>query len=100
MASSGMLHRVAVVRTDIAEERITSIIRVTRIGELGTTLAVTNNRNTLRRNTSNPAFPMISSYTYDIRDHYHVVQGFGRKIKPFGHGKSLDHSSPPSCVID
>jgi hypothetical protein len=28
-------------------------IRVTRIGELGTTLAVTINRRTLRRNTSN-----------------------------------------------
>jgi hypothetical protein len=27
-----------------------SIIRVTRIGELGTTLAVTKNRRTLRRN--------------------------------------------------
>jgi hypothetical protein len=28
-----------------------SFIRVTRIGELGTTLAVTSNRRTLRRNT-------------------------------------------------
>jgi hypothetical protein len=42
---------VALVRTDIREERITSIIRVTRIGELGATLAVTNNENTLLRNT-------------------------------------------------
>jgi 3-dehydroquinate synthase class II len=40
MASSGMLHRVALVRTDISEELSVSIIRVTRIGELGTTLAV------------------------------------------------------------
>jgi demethoxyubiquinone hydroxylase (CLK1/Coq7/Cat5 family) len=31
-----MLHRVALVRTDASEERIASIIRVTRIGELGT----------------------------------------------------------------
>jgi hypothetical protein len=29
-----------------------SFIRVTRIGELGTTLAVTSNRHTLRRNTA------------------------------------------------
>jgi hypothetical protein len=33
------------------EECIASFIRVTRIGELGTTLAVTRNRRTLRRNT-------------------------------------------------
>jgi hypothetical protein len=40
MASSGMLRRMALVRTDVSEERSASIIRVT-IGELGTTLAVT-----------------------------------------------------------
>jgi hypothetical protein len=44
MSSSGMFRRVGLVRTDDSEERITSIIRVTRIGELGTTLAVTSNR--------------------------------------------------------
>jgi hypothetical protein len=42
-----MLRRVALVRTDVAEERIASIVRVIRIGELGTALAVTNNRSTL-----------------------------------------------------
>jgi hypothetical protein len=51
MASSGMLHRVGLVRTDVSEERNASMIRVARIGELGTTLAVTSNRCTLRRNT-------------------------------------------------
>jgi hypothetical protein len=45
-----MLRLVALVRTDVSEELITSIIRVTTIGEPGTTLAVTRNR-TLRRNT-------------------------------------------------
>jgi hypothetical protein len=34
---------VALVRTDVSEERITSIITVTGIGELGTTLAGTSN---------------------------------------------------------
>jgi hypothetical protein len=34
-----MLHRVALVRTDLSEEPSASFIRVTRIGELGTTLA-------------------------------------------------------------
>jgi hypothetical protein len=40
MPSSGMLRRVALERTDISAERSVSIIRVTRIGELRTTLAV------------------------------------------------------------
>jgi hypothetical protein len=48
MASSGMLRRVALVRTDVSEELSTSFIRVTRIGELGITLAVPSNRRTLR----------------------------------------------------
>jgi hypothetical protein len=52
MASSGMLRRVADVRTDVSQELRASIIRVTRIDELGTTLAVTSNRRTLRRDTA------------------------------------------------
>jgi hypothetical protein len=51
MASSGMLRRVALVRIDVSEELIASFIRVTRIGELGTTLDITSNRRTLRINT-------------------------------------------------
>jgi hypothetical protein len=43
MVSSGMLRRVALVRTDVSEQLSASFIRVTRIGELGT-LAVTSNR--------------------------------------------------------
>jgi hypothetical protein len=43
-----MLRRVAL---DVSEECITSIMSVTRIGELGTTLTATSNRITLRRNT-------------------------------------------------
>jgi hypothetical protein len=46
-----MLRRVALVRTDVLEELRASFIRVTRIGELGTKLAVTSNRRRLRRNT-------------------------------------------------
>jgi hypothetical protein len=47
MASSGMLRRVALVRTDVSEELSVSFFRVTRMGELGTTLAVINNRHML-----------------------------------------------------
>jgi hypothetical protein len=38
-----MLRRVALVRTDVSEELSASFIKVTRIGELETTLAVTGN---------------------------------------------------------
>jgi hypothetical protein len=44
-----MLRRVALVTTDDSEELSASIIRVTRISELGT-LAVASNRSTLRTN--------------------------------------------------
>jgi hypothetical protein len=47
MVSSGTLRRVALVRTDVSEELSASFIRMTRIGELGTTLAVISNRRTL-----------------------------------------------------
>jgi hypothetical protein len=36
MASSGMLRRVALVKTDVSEDLSASFIRVTRIGEPGT----------------------------------------------------------------
>jgi hypothetical protein len=42
-----MLRRVALLRTDVSEEHSASSIRVTRIDELRTTLAVTSNRRTL-----------------------------------------------------
>jgi hypothetical protein len=42
-----MLRSVALARTEVSEELRVSIIRTTRIGELGTTLAVTRNRRKL-----------------------------------------------------
>jgi hypothetical protein len=44
-----MLRRVALIRTDVSEERSASIIRVTIIGELGTTPAVTINRRPMEK---------------------------------------------------
>jgi hypothetical protein len=52
MQFSGVLRRVALVRTDFSEELIASIIWATRIDELGTALAETSNRPTLQRNTN------------------------------------------------
>jgi hypothetical protein len=47
-----MLRRVALVRNDVWETLSASFIRVTINGELRTTLAVTSNRRTLRRNAN------------------------------------------------
>jgi hypothetical protein len=46
MASFG----VSLVKTDISEECIASIIRVTRISEIDMTIPVTSNGSTLQRN--------------------------------------------------
>jgi hypothetical protein len=56
MVSSGLLRRVALVRTDVSEDPSASFIRVTKIGELGTTQAATSNRRTLRRTTPDDNF--------------------------------------------
>jgi hypothetical protein len=55
-----MLHHVALVRTDVSEERSASFIRVTRIGELGTMLAVTS-----KLNKSLPARTLIATVFWD-----------------------------------
>jgi hypothetical protein len=54
-----MLRRVAHVRTDISEEPSASIIRVTRIGELETTLAVTSVRRLLVTANVVPSSPIL-----------------------------------------
>jgi hypothetical protein len=59
MASSGMLHHVALVRTDVSEELSASFIRVTRIGELKATLAVTSNPRTLVTASVVPSSPIF-----------------------------------------
>jgi hypothetical protein len=43
MLPSGILHPVALVRTDVSEECITFVFSVKRFCDLGTTLAVTSN---------------------------------------------------------
>jgi hypothetical protein len=67
MPSSGILRLVALVITYISEESTASIIRVTKISELGTTLSVTSNRSTLWINTrttwrNNPEDDILHSH--------------------------------------
>jgi hypothetical protein len=63
MLFSGMLRRVALEWTDVSVENVASVIRVTRIGELGTTLAATSNRGTMRSTRSSET----SDFTRAIR---------------------------------
>jgi hypothetical protein len=49
MPYSAMLRLVALVRTNFLEESSASILRVKRIGELGTTLEISSNRRMLRK---------------------------------------------------
>jgi hypothetical protein len=49
MVSSGILRRVALVRTNVSEEPSASFIRVTKIGELGTTLVATSKMNAAKK---------------------------------------------------
>jgi hypothetical protein len=75
MASSGMLRRVALVRTDVSEDLSASFIRLTRIGKLETTLAVTSNRRTLRRN-------------FQFTDSCHPDEGGAKFLRNVGSYKS------------
>jgi hypothetical protein len=54
MSSSRMLCRVILQRTEVSWERIASIIRVTKLGKLGRTLALTRNRSTQLRFVQEP----------------------------------------------
>jgi hypothetical protein len=90
--SSGMLRRVALVRTDVSEELSASFIRVTRISELGTTLAVTSYRRTLRRNSvrrllvtasivpSSPILVTLMKESLRSSKTFVLTRGTGRKI--------------------
>jgi hypothetical protein len=62
MASYGMLRRVALVRTDVSEELSASFIRVTIIGELGTTLVAPSNR--LHADRVSPLYPQKSALKF------------------------------------
>jgi hypothetical protein len=61
MAFSGMLHLAALVKSDVSEGLSPSIIKVTRIGEVGTTLAVNSVRRLLVTANGVPSSPILFS---------------------------------------
>jgi hypothetical protein len=54
-----MLRHAAIASMDVSEEGIASIMRVTRIGELGTTLVVTSKVPLKRGNLKAPGIPRL-----------------------------------------
>jgi hypothetical protein len=64
MVPCGKLRRVALVRTDDSDESFAFIIRMTRIGELGTTLAVTSstNNSNIKRLCISSQRALVASY--------------------------------------
>jgi hypothetical protein len=60
-----MLRRVVLVRTDVSEELGTSIIRVTKISELGKTLPVTSIQFTANVVPSSPILVTLMMMTLD-----------------------------------
>jgi hypothetical protein len=85
MLSSGMLRRVALVIINVSEECIASIIRVTRIDELGT-LAISSKRSTLRRNTTRcyiiRATPATGDCHATATNETSLVTGVARIMQP------------------
>jgi hypothetical protein len=76
MASSGILRRVALVRTGVSVELSVSFIRESGIGDLGT-LAVTSNRRTLRRNAKS----LFTDHSDDSTDGASIDGTFVRDCK-------------------
>jgi hypothetical protein len=83
-----MLRSVALVRTDVSEELSASFIRVARIDEIGTTLAVTSNRrtkyNTFVKITNNPSPVTTSRISLCIYNkHQPLLSGFSGLTRPW-----------------
>jgi hypothetical protein len=76
-----MLRRVDLVRTEVSEELSASFIRVTRIGELGTMLAVTSNRRSvpeLRSGKVNKELTLFRT-SWNLEEEFYLAQN-GRLI--------------------
>jgi CRISPR/Cas system CMR subunit Cmr4 (Cas7 group RAMP superfamily) len=65
MPFSVIFRRLALVRTDVSEELSTSFIRVTRIGELRTTLAVTSNGHAAKKYI--PEDGILHSHRHEVK---------------------------------
>jgi hypothetical protein len=62
-----MLRRVVLVRTDVSGELRASFIRVTRIGQLGTTLAATGNKSTQHNISEDDILQNVTILTHHLQ---------------------------------
>jgi hypothetical protein len=85
-----MLCRVALEGTDVSEELSASLIRVTRIGELGTTLVVTSNQRTraIRRNI--PEDAILHSHRRENLKSYKGFTKYNQDILDIGTWRVVD----------
>jgi hypothetical protein len=74
-----MLCRVDLVRTDDSEAYSASIVKVTRIGELGTTLQISSYQRTLRSNTI-PEDRILHSHSRENLKSYKCLLHLGQYI--------------------
>jgi hypothetical protein len=79
-ASSGMLRRVALVRTDVSEERSATFIRGTSIRELGKTRDVTSNRRTLASAASSPTVVTLMKEALSSSETSVIIRATWRNI--------------------
>jgi hypothetical protein len=84
--SSGMLHHRAPVRTEVLEVHIASILRVIRISELGTALAVTSNWSTLQRVFHYTVLRLV--VTANIAHSFPIDEGGARFLQNVGSYKN------------
>jgi hypothetical protein len=70
MASSGILRRAALVRTDVSEELSASIIRMKRIGELGITRSPETSVLTRATRSTIPEDAILHSYRRENLKYY------------------------------
>jgi hypothetical protein len=93
-----MLRRVALVRTDVSEERSASIVWVTRIGELGATLAVTSNRRNVREDVG-VGISVCVCVCVCISELYNAVTRCTKEPNKFYHQSKSRLGSPKHLII-